>query len=172
MILYADSEAMMTRTRLPMPRCLRGGGYEAQCSAGADRGHSARTQWPVIPAAPCPSWYGVDATPCPVGHSVVSSRRPAEIAGVVDALMGRVALSGRLVEAGATGYCQASLERYRASLSRLRLYARGLGRDGDWAPCRGLPREASRKAKIRQGTETSRARPKARRRAGGLGRGR
>jgi len=94
----------MARARLPMPRCLRGGCYGAQRSAGADRGHSARTQWPVIPAAPCLSRYGVDATPCPVGHSVVSSRHPAEIAGVVDALIGHDMLSGRLVEAGATGY--------------------------------------------------------------------
>ena len=95
----------MTRTRFPIWRCLRGRGYGAQCSAGADRGHSARTQWPVISAAPCPSWYGVDVTPCPVGHSVVSSRRPTEIAGVVDALMGRDALSGSPVEAEATDYC-------------------------------------------------------------------
>ena len=94
----------MTRARLPMPHCLRGGCYGAQRSTGADRGHSARTQWPVIPAAPCLSRYGVDATPCPVGHSMVSSRRPAEIAEVVDALIGRDMLSGRLVEAGATGY--------------------------------------------------------------------
>ena len=94
----------MTRTRLPVPRCLRGGVYRAQCSAGADRGHGAKTQWSVIPVMPCPSWYGIDATPCPVGHSVVSSHRPAKIAGVVDALIGRDMLSGRLVEMGATGY--------------------------------------------------------------------
>ena len=144
----------------------------AQCSASADRGHNTRAQCPVIPAPPCPGRYGVDATPCPVGHSVVLSRRPTEIAGVVDALMGRDALLGRLVEVGAMGYYQASLERYGESLSRSRLYARGLGRDRDWAPCRGLAREASREVEIRQGIETSRARPKARRRAGGLGRGR
>ena len=76
---------------------------------------------------PYPNWYGVDATPCPVGHSVVSIHRPAEIAGVVDALMGRDALLGRLVEAGTVGHYQASLERYGESLSRSRLYARGLG---------------------------------------------
>ena len=28
---YAGSEAMMTRARLPMPRCLRGGDCGAQC---------------------------------------------------------------------------------------------------------------------------------------------
>ena len=172
MILCADPEASTTRTRLPMPRCLRGGDCGAQCGASADRGHSARIQWPVIPTVPHLSRYGADATSCPIGHSVVSSRRLAEIAGVVGTLMGRDALLGRLVVAGATGYCQASLERYGESLSHSRLYAQGLGRDGDWAPCRGLPREASCEAEIRQGVETSRARPKARRRAGGLGRGR
>ena len=93
----------MTRARLPMPRCLRGGDYGAQCGASAGRGHSARIQWPVIPAVPRLSRYGVDATSCPIGHSVVLSHRPAEITGVVDALIGRDMLSGRLVEAGAMG---------------------------------------------------------------------
>ena len=83
----------MTWARLPMPRCLRGGDDGAQCGASADRGHSARIQWPVTPAVPCLSWYGANVTSCPVGHSVVSSRRPAEIAGVVDALIGRDMLS-------------------------------------------------------------------------------
>ena len=90
-----------------MPRCLRGGGYVAQCSAGTGRGHSTRTQWPVILATPCPSRYGVDATSCPVGHSAVSNRRLAEIVGVVDALRGRDALSGSLIKAEAMGYCRA-----------------------------------------------------------------
>ena len=102
----------MACVRLPMLRCLRGVCYGAQRSAGPDCGHSARTQWPVIPAAPYPSRYGVDVTPCLVGRSAVSNRHPAEIAGVVDALMGRDMLSERLVEARAMGYCQASLERY------------------------------------------------------------
>ena len=70
---------------------------------GTDRGHSVRTQWPVILTVPCPSWYGADATPCLVGHSAVSSHRPAEIAGVVDVLMGHDVLSGGSVEAGVTG---------------------------------------------------------------------
>ena len=144
MVSYADSEAMVTQTRLPMPRCLWGRGYVAQCSAGANRGHSTGTQWPVTPAAPGPGQYGIDVTSCPVGHSTVSSRRPAEIAGVVDALMGRDALSGSPVEAEAMGYCRAGLERYGESLSRSRLYARGLGRDGESVPRRGLPCEASR----------------------------
>ena len=52
-IWYTGSEVMMTRARLPMPRCLRGGCYGAQCGVSADRGHSTRTQWPVIPATPC-----------------------------------------------------------------------------------------------------------------------
>ena len=94
----------MAQARFPMPRCLQGVCYGAQRSAGPDCGHSARTQWPVIPAVPCLSWYGIDATSCPISHSVVSSRRLAEIAGVVDALMRHDMLSGRLVEAGATGY--------------------------------------------------------------------
>ena len=152
-----------------MPRCLRGGGYVAQCSAGADRGHSTRTQWLVIPATPYPSRYGVDATSCPVGHSMVSSRRPAEIAGVVDALMGRDALSGSPVEVEAMGYCRAGLERYGESLSRSRLHARGLRRDRELVPHRGLPCEASHEAKTWQAIEASHARPCARRRASGLG---
>ena len=49
-IWYSGSEAMMTRARFPMLRCLWGGSYGAQCSAGADRGHNARIQCPVIPA--------------------------------------------------------------------------------------------------------------------------
>ena len=78
----------------------------------ADRGYSVRTQWPVIPAVPCPSRYGADATLGPVGHSAVSSHRPAEIAGVVGVLMGHDVLSGRPAEAGATGYGRTGLERY------------------------------------------------------------
>ena len=144
----------------------------AQCSASADRGHSTRAQWPVIPAPSCPGWYGVDATSCLVGHSAVSNRRLADIAGVVGTLMGCDALSGSPVEAEATSYCRASLERYGESLSRSRLYARGLGRDRELVPRRGLPCEASREAEIWQAIEASRARPRARRRAGGLGQGR
>ena len=97
-------EAMITRTKLPMSRCFRGGDRGAQCSVGADHGHSVRTQWPVIPAVPCPSRYGVDATSGPVGHSVASSHRPAEIAGVVEVLIRHDVLSGRPAEAGATDY--------------------------------------------------------------------
>ena len=77
----------------------------AQCSSGADRGHSIGAQWPVTPTPSYPGRYGVDVTSRPIGHSAVSSHRPAEIAGVVDALMGHDTLLGRLVEAGATGYC-------------------------------------------------------------------
>ena len=169
MILDADSEAMMTRTRLPMPCYLRGGGYVEQCSAGVDRGHSTGTQWPVTPAAPGPGQYGVDVTSCPIDHSTVSSHCPAEIAKVVDALMERDALSGRLVEAEATGCCRAGFERDREPSSRPRLYARGLGWDGESVPHRGPSREASREAEAWQAAETSRARPGARWRSGGLG---
>ena len=116
-----------------------------QCSVGADRGHSTGAQWPVIPAAPCLGRYGVDVTFRLVGRSVVSSRRPTDIAGVVGALMGCDALSGRLVEAEATGCCRAGFERDGESTSRPRLHARGLGRDGELVPrprpfVRGLER--------------------------------
>ena len=121
----------------------------AQCSAGADHGHSTRAQWPVIPAVPCPGRYGVDATSCLIGHSAVSSRHSADIAGVVGALMGRDALLGRLVEAEAIGCCRAGLERYGESLSRSRLYARASGETENWFL-----------------VEASRARPRARRRFG------
>ena len=103
LIWCAGSKAVMTRARLSMSCCFRGGDRGAQCSASADRGHSATIQWPVIPAVPCLSWYGADATSRPIGHSAVSSRHPAEIAGVVDALMGHDVLSRRSVEAGGDG---------------------------------------------------------------------
>ena len=103
LIWCAGSEAMMTRARLPMSCCFRGGDRGVQCSASADRGHNVRIQLSVIPAVPCLSRYGTDATSCPVGLFAVSSHRPAEIAGVVDALMGHDVLSGRPAEAGATG---------------------------------------------------------------------
>ena len=144
----------------------------AQCSAGANRGHSTRAQWSVTPTPSCLGRYGIDATSRLVGRSAVSSRRPADIAGVVGALMGRDARSGRLVEAEATGCCRAGLERYDESTSRPRLHARGLGRDGELVPRRGLPCKASREAEVWQAVEAFRARPRARRRAGGLGQGR
>ena len=104
LIWCAGSEAVMTRAELTVQCCFRGGDRGAQCSVGADRGHSVRTQWPVFPAVPCPSRYGADATSGPVGHSVALSHRPAEIAGVVEVLMGHDVLSGRLAEVGATDY--------------------------------------------------------------------
>ena len=133
---------------------------------------TAPEQRSVTPAARGPGQYGVDVTSRPVGHSAVSSRRPAEIAGVVDALMGRDALSERLVEAEATDYCRAGFERDGESTSRPRLYAWGLGRDKKSVPRRGPLCKASREAEVWQAAETSRARPGAGRRAGGLGRGR
>jgi len=136
----------------------------AQCSPGADRVHSTSAQWPVTPTPSCSGWYGVDMTSRPVGHSVVSSRCPAEIAGVVDALMGRDVLSGRLVEAGTTGYCRAGLERYGESVSEAlcagprarrrigspsRPLVRGLTRGGDLAGRRDLLCEAKGEAESR-----------------------
>ena len=94
----------MSRAKLSVRCYFRGGDRGTQSSVGADRGHSVRTQWPIIPAALYPNRYGVDATSGPVGHSVVSSRRPAEIAGVVEVLMGHDVLSGGSVEVGATNY--------------------------------------------------------------------
>ena len=44
LIWCAGSEAVMTRARLPMSCCFRGGDRGAQCSVGADRGHSVRIQ--------------------------------------------------------------------------------------------------------------------------------
>ena len=86
--------------------------------------------------------------------------------------MGRDALSGRLAEAEVTGHCRAGFERDGESTSQPRLYARGLGRDGESVPCRGPLREASREAEICPAPEASRTSPGARRRAGGFGRGR
>ena len=143
----------------------------AQCSAGAGRGHSARAQYLVTSAPSYPGRYGIDATCCLIGRSVVSSRRPADIAGVVGALMGHDARSRRLVEAEATGCCRAGFERDGESMSRPRLYARGLRRDRKLVPHRGPLCKASHEAEVWQAAETSRARPGARRRAGGLGRG-
>ena len=104
LIWRAGLEAVMTRAKLSVRCCFRGGDRGTQCSVGADHGHSVRTQWPVIPAVPCPSRYGADATSGPVGHSVASSHRPAEIAGVVEVLMRHDVLSGRPAEAEATDY--------------------------------------------------------------------
>ena len=61
------------------------------------------------------------------------------------ALIRRDALLWRSVEAEATGYYRAGLERDGESASRPRLYARGLGRDGESVPrprpfVRGLER--------------------------------
>ena len=113
----------------------------------ADRGYSIRTQWPVIPAVPCPSRYGADATLGRVGHSVALSRRPAEIAGVVEALMGHDTLSGGSVEAGgdglratrprATRRLGPRARRRSGSLPRPR--ARRLARYGECTPAEAFP---------------------------------
>ena len=188
LIWCAGSEAVMTRAKLSVQCFFRGGDRGAQCSVGADRGHSIRTQWlvipaipcpsrygadrghsvttqwPVIPAVPCPGRYGADATSGPVGHSVALSHRPAEIAGVVEALMRHDTLSGGSIEAGGDGLwtsraratrrmrprarrrirllAEASRERPRV-IRRIHLLPRpsveSLGRGGDGVPCRGLP---------------------------------
>ena len=82
---------------------------------------------------PGPGQYGVDVTSRLVDRSAVSSRRPADIAGVVSALMEHDALSGILAEAEATGRCRAGFERDGESTSHPRLYARGLGQIGESA---------------------------------------
>ena len=132
-------EAVMTQAKLSMRCCFRGGDRGTQCSVGADRGHSVRTQWPVIPAVPCPSRYGADATSGPVGHSTMSRHHPAEIVGVVDVLMGLDVLSGGSVEAGGVGLCTnrpRAIRRMRPRARRRsdslpRPSARGLARGGD-----------------------------------------
>ena len=118
---------------------------------GADRGYSVRTQWPVIPAVPCPSRYGADATLGRVGHSVALSRRPAEIAGVVEALMGHDTLSGGSVEAGGDGL--------RATQPRAtrRLGPRAIRR---MYPCRGLPWRASGETETAPPAEARRPLPR------------
>ena len=73
LIWCAGSEAVMTRARLSMSCCFRGGDRGAQCSAGVDHGHSVRIQWPVIPTVPCFSWYGTDATSHPPFRGVEPS---------------------------------------------------------------------------------------------------
>ena len=58
----------------------------SQALTAVDRGHSVWTQWPVIPAVPCPGRYGADVTSGRVGLSVTLSRCPAETAGVVESI--------------------------------------------------------------------------------------
>ena len=113
---------------------------------------------------PCPGQYGTDATSGRVSHSVALNHRPAEIAGVVEALMRHDTLSGGSAEAGGRRtvdepassdmeneasreteirlLAEASRERPRA-IRRTRLLPRlsveSLGRGGDGVPCRGLP---------------------------------
>ena len=48
----------------------------------------------------CPGRYGADATSGRVGHPVALSHRPAEIAGVVEALMRHDELLGGSAETG------------------------------------------------------------------------
>ena len=144
-------------------RRFRGGDRGAQCSMGADHGHSVRTQWPVIPAVPCPSRYGADATSGPVGHSVALSHRPAEIAGVVEALMRHDALSGGSVEAGGDGTRRLRPRARRRSGSLPRPCARRLTRYGECTPCQGLPWRASSETETALPAEAFPGEPRARR---------
>ena len=143
---------------------------------GTDRGHNVRTQWPVTPAVPCPGRYGADVTLGRVGHSVALSRHPAEIAGVVEALMRHDALSRGSVEAGGDGLWTTRPRTTRRMRPRMRrrlgLLAEALretprairrmhplprpsveslGRGGDGVPCRGLPWRASHEAEFASG---------------------
>ena len=112
---------------------------------GADRGHSGRTQWPVIPVVPCPGRYGADATSGRVSHPVALSHRPAEIAGVVEALMRHDELLGGSAETGGDGPWtsrpRATRRMRPRAIRRMRPLPRpsldSLGRDGDGVPCRG-----------------------------------
>ena len=138
---------------------------------------------------PCPGRYGADVTLGRVGHSVALSRRPAEIAGVVEALMGHDTLSGGSVKAGGDGL-RATRPRAtrrlrprarRRSGSLPRPCARRLARYGECTPCRGLlwrasgeaeaalpaeafPGEPRTRRSLRQDAETSCSRLEARRR--------
>ena len=95
------------------------------------------------------SRYGADATLGRIGHSVALSRRPAEIAGVVEALMGHDTLFGRSVEAGGDGL-RATRPRAtrrmrprarRRSGSLPRPCARRLARYGECTPAEAFPGE-------------------------------
>ena len=109
---------------------------------GADRGHSGRTQWPVIPVVPCPGRYGADATSGRVSHPVALSHRPAEIAGVVEALMRHDELLGGSAEAGGDGPRTSRPLATRRTRPRAirRMRPRAIRR---MCPCRGLPWIAS-----------------------------
>jgi len=137
---------------------------------GADRGYSVRTQWPVIPAVPCPSRYGADATLGRVGHSVALSRRPAEIAGVVEALMGHDTLSGGSVEAGGDGLRATRPRATRRLGPRARRRSGSLPRPCEMPrairrmyPCRGLPWRASGETETAPPAEAYPGEPRARR---------
>ena len=101
----------------------------------------------------CPGRYGADAISGRVGHPVALSHRPAEIAGVVEALMRHDKLLGGSAEAGGDGPWMSwpratrrmrprAIRRVRPrAIRRVRPLPRpsldSLGRDGDGIPCRG-----------------------------------
>ena len=166
-------EAVMTRAKLSVQCCFQGRDREAQCSVGADRGHSVRTQWPVIPAVLCPSRYDADATSGPVGHSVASSHRPAEIAGVVEVLMRHDALSGGSAEAGGDGPRTNRPRATRRMRPRARRRSGSLPRPSARAsrdtenapPAEAFCGEPCARRRLRQDAKTSCARLEAMRRA-------
>ena len=133
--------------------------------------------------------YGADATSGPVSHSVASSPRPAEIAGVVEVLMRHDVLSGRSADAGGRWVAdepassdtkneasrkteigllaEAFRERPRATRRMHPLprpSARGLARHGKCTSYRGLPWGASHETEIVSPAEASCGEPRARRR--------
>ena len=93
----------------------------------------------------CPGRYGADATSGRVGHPVALSHRPAEIAGVVEALMRHDELLGGSAEAGGDGprtsRPRATRRMRPRAIRRMRPLPRpsldSLGRDGDGVPYRG-----------------------------------
>ena len=136
----------------------------------------------------CPGRYGADATSGRVGHPVALSHRPAEIAGVVEALMRHDELLGGSAEAGGDGPrtsrpratrrmrprarrrsgslprpCARRLARYEECTPRPRPALESLEQEGDGAPCRGLPWRASGETETAPPAEAYPREPRARR---------
>ena len=114
--------------------------------------------------------YGADATLGRVGHSVALSRRPAEIAGVVEALMGHDTLSGGSVEAGGDGLRATRPRATRRLGPRARRRSGSLPRPCETPrairrmyPCRGLPWRASGETETAPPAEAYPGEPRARR---------
>ena len=101
------------------------------------------------PVVPCPGRYGADATSGRVGHPVALSHRPAEIAGVVEALMRHDELLGGSAEAGGDGPRTSRPRATRRMRPRARRRsgslprpcARRLARYGECTPAEAFPGE-------------------------------